>query len=90
MGIAKYMRATFQQEYKERSPLLRERLAKWRKEGSVVRIEKPTNLVRARELGYKAKQGVIVARVKVRKGLRKRQKPMGGRKPSKSARFFCI
>lgn len=89
MGIAKYIKATFQQEYKERSPLLRERIAQWRKEGSVVRLAKPTNIVRARELGYKAKQGVIVARVKVRKGLRKREKPMGGRKPSKSARFFA-
>jgi len=89
MGIAKYMKATFQQEYKERSPILRDRLAEWRKGESVVRVERPTNLARARELGYKAKQGVIVARVKVRKGLRKRQKPMGGRKPSKSARFFA-
>jgi large subunit ribosomal protein L15e len=89
MGFAKYVKETFQQEYSERSPILRERIAKWRKEGSVVRLEKPTNIVRARELGYKAKQGVIVARVKVRKGMRKRKKPMGGRKPSKNARFFA-
>ncbi|MGC8699718.1 MAG: 50S ribosomal protein L15e [Candidatus Micrarchaeia archaeon] len=87
MGMAKYIKETFRQEYAERSPLLRERLSAWRKEGSVVKIDRPTNPVRAHELGYKAKQGVILARVKVRKGMRKREKPLGGRKPSKSARF---
>ncbi len=89
MGISKYIKATFQQEYKERSDILRNRIAKWRKENSVVRVDKPTNVARARELGYKDKEGVIVARVRVRKGMRKRQKPMGGRKPSKNARFFA-
>ncbi len=52
-------------------------------------MPRPTNLARARKLGYKAKQGVIVVRVKIRKGLRKREKQRGGRKPSKSGRFFA-
>ena len=79
---------TFQEEYKSRSPEYRARLAKWRREPVVVRVEKPTNLGRARELGYKAKQGVLVARVRVRRGRRKRPKPDLGRKPSKMGRFF--
>lgn len=45
-----------------------ERLQIWRKEGSVTRIERPTRIDRARSLGYKAKQGIIVARAKVRRG----------------------
>ena len=45
-----------------------ERLQVWRKQGSVTRIEKPTRIDRARSLGYKAKQGIIVARIKVRRG----------------------
>ena len=45
-----------------------ERLQSWRKEGSVTRIERPTRIDRARTLGYKAKQGIIVTRVKVRRG----------------------
>ncbi|MCL2863215.1 MAG: 50S ribosomal protein L15e [Methanimicrococcus sp.] len=45
-----------------------ERLQKWRKEGSVTRIDKPTRIDRARSLGYKAKQGIIITRVKVRRG----------------------
>lgn len=45
-----------------------ERLQVWRKTGSVTRIERPTRIDRARSLGYKAKQGIVVARVKVRRG----------------------
>jgi len=45
-----------------------ERLQVWRKQGSVTRIEKPTRIDRAHSLGYKAKQGIIIARIKVRRG----------------------
>lgn len=44
------------------------RLQKWRKQGAIERVERPTRLDKARSLGYKAKQGVVVARVRVRKG----------------------
>jgi large subunit ribosomal protein L15e len=43
-------------------------LIEWRKQPTVVRIEKPTRLDRARKLGYKAKQGFMVVRVRVRRG----------------------
>ncbi len=60
-----------------------ERMIEWRKEPSIVRLEHPTRIDRARALGYKAKQGFVVVRVKVRRGgLRKRRIKMG-RKPSK-------
>lgn len=65
--------------------LVRQRLIAWRKEHVVVRIAKPTRLDRARKLGYKAKQGFVVARVRVRKGGRSRRAyGRGGRKPSKA------
>ena len=48
--------------------LMRERLVQWRKQPSTLRIEHPTRLDRARKLGYKAKQGFVVARTKVRRG----------------------
>ena len=48
--------------------LRQERLKAWRKDLTVQRIERPTRLDRARTLGYKAKQGIIMARVKVRRG----------------------
>ena len=60
--------------------LMWERLQKWRREPAVVRIERPTRLDRARALGYKAKQGVIVVRVRVRRGGRRATRPNKGRK----------
>jgi large subunit ribosomal protein L15e len=88
MTMYKEMKETFQNEYKERSQELRTRLARWNGEPPVVRLEKPTNIARARELGYKAKQGVVVARVRVVGGKKKRPMPPGGRKPSKYGRYF--
>lgn len=88
MGAYREMKNTFAKEYKEHSPQYSQRLFAWRSEPSVVRIAKPTNIARARELGYKAKQGVIMARARVRGGSRKRPQFDGGRKPSKSGRRF--
>lgn len=88
MGAYRYINETFQKEYKERSQLLKSRITAWAKESPVLRIEKPTNLARARELGYKSKQGVVMARVRVLGGLRHRRAVAGGRKPSRSGQFF--
>ena len=90
MGGYRYMEKAFKDEYSVRSELFKKRVAVWRGEGAVTRIGGPTNIARARKLGYKAKEGVVVARVKVERGLRKRIKPRGGRKPSKSGRFFAL
>ena len=57
-----------------------ERLIRWRKEENYRTIEHPTRLDRARSLGYKAKQGVTLVRVRVRRGgLRKRRIAKGRR-----------
>lgn len=52
----------------------------WRREPSSVRIDKPTRLDRARSLGYKAKHGIIVVRTRVRRGGRKKLRPVLGRR----------
>jgi large subunit ribosomal protein L15e len=88
MSSYKQIRATIIGEYKERPQIYREKLMKWAAEGTAVRVERPTNLARARKLGYKAKQGVVIVRVKVSKGKSKRRQPSGGRKPSKSGRYY--
>lgn len=75
---------------KEKKELGRKRLVQWRKERTVQKIDKPTNLKTARRLGYKAKQGFVVVRVKVKKGRRKRPKPAGGRRPKRAGRFFTL
>jgi len=64
--------------------LYKQRLMGFRKEKkSVVRIEKPTNIARARRLGYKAKKGFVVARVKMRRGSGLHPRPVSGRKPKR-------
>ena len=60
--------------------LMWERLQKWRREPAIVRIERPTRLDRARALGYKAKKGVVVVRVRIRRGGRRATRPNKGRK----------
>ena len=60
-----------------------ERLVAWREGPSFERVEKPLRLDRARSLGYKAKQGVIVVRARVRRGGLNKQRFVQGRVPSK-------
>lgn len=60
--------------------VLRERMTAWRKEGAVVRVDKPLRLDRARALGYKDKKGFLVVRVKILRGGRHRARPRKARK----------
>lgn len=60
--------------------LWRERLIEWRKSDSIVRVDKPTRIDRARSLGYKAKQGYIVVRVRLLRGGRQRPLIKKGRR----------
>jgi len=80
VGAYKYIQETFQKEYKEGSREYKTRVIAWRKGPSLTRVKKPTNITRARRLGYKAAQGYAVVRVKIKKGRRMRRKPRGGRK----------
>lgn len=63
--------------------LSRERLVEWRRQSVISRIEKPTRLDRARKLGYKAKQGFIMVRVRVRRGGLRKVRPKAGRRPKR-------
>ena len=86
----KHLSALWKAPKKTLGNSLKVRLVEWRKERVVSRVERPTRLDRAHALGYKAKQGVIVVRVRVNKGKRKRPKVTGGRVPKKSGVFFSI
>ena len=63
--------------------IMRQRVIEWRKQPTVVRIDKPTRLDRARKLGYKAKQGFVVVRVRVRRGGLRKPRPRSGRRPKR-------
>jgi large subunit ribosomal protein L15e len=63
--------------------LLRQRMIDWRASDSIVKVDKPLRIDRARALGYKAKKGFVIARVRLKRGGHKRQRPNKGRKSRK-------
>merc|ERR1712216_240384 len=73
MGAYKYLREMWN---RKQSDVLRfqQRIRAWefRQMPTVHRATKPTRPDKARRLGYKAKQGVCIYRVRVRRGGRKR------------------
>ncbi len=76
----KYLKETFEKHEKSYETPEWYRAIKYRKGRSIQRIDKPTKIYRARELGYKAKQGYIVVRARIRKGGMHKIRPKGGRK----------
>ncbi len=84
MGVYKYIAQAWKRPKEGYVyQLLRERLPEWRRGESVVRVPKPLRLDRARALGYKAKQGIIVVRARIRKGGRRKERPNAGRRPKR-------
>jgi len=79
-GMYYYLRQAWK---KPDEKALRESMIKWRAEEAVNKIEKPTRLDRARSLGYKAKKGFVVVRVRVKRGGRQRIRTNKGRRSSK-------
>jgi len=67
--------------WKENSPELRAKAIQWRKENALTRVDRPSRIQRARRLGYKAKQGIVVVRMRVGKGNMRKKRPVAGRRP---------
>ena len=67
--------------WRSNAPELRSRVVSWRKQNALTRIDKPSRIQRARRLGYKAKQGIIVIRMRVGTGGMRRKRPRSGRRP---------
>ncbi len=84
MGMYKYVK----ENWKKPDAVVKKRLKRWRKEGATKKIKRPTRIDRARELGYKSKQGVVVARTRVKKGTRKKRKISGGRRSARSGKKY--
>jgi large subunit ribosomal protein L15e len=59
--------------------LWKQHLIAWRREPATVRLARPTRIDRARSLGYRAKQGILVVRQRVSAGGHKRPDFDGGR-----------
>lgn len=94
MGANKYIKEAFQNEWKgvtdenyDYALIMRRRGIEFRnEERAVVKVDYPTNLPNARSVGYKAKQGIFVVRVRVRKGTGIRQRPKNKRRPKRQGK----
>lgn len=80
MGMYKYIREAWKKPKDSLGEVWQPRLIKWRRENSITRIEKPTRLDRARSLGYRAKEGFVLVRVRLKRGGRKKPLFKGGRR----------
>ena len=76
-----YVKETFEKHEKGYQTPHWFRGIEYRKGRSIQRIERPTKIHRARSLGYKAKQGYVVVRARIRKGGAHKVRPKRGRKP---------
>ncbi|MGC9310991.1 MAG: 50S ribosomal protein L15e [Candidatus Aenigmatarchaeota archaeon] len=81
MALIYYLRNIWKKP--KESPFYKERLIAWRTQGTMVKCENPTRPDKAHALGYKAKPGFVVVRVKIKKGTRVRRRVTKGRKPKK-------
>ena len=86
MGAYKYISKLWNKPKTSLGAIYKDKLIEWRKEGSTVRMERPTRLDRARALGYKAKPGFLVVRQRVLRGGHKR--PMKNVRGRRSKRFY--
>ena len=75
------MAQTWHRLWKENSDQLKSKAITWRVEPTIHRIERPSRLDRARRLGYKAKQGIVIVRARVGRGGMRKQRPVSGRRP---------
>lgn len=82
----KYIRNLWKTMSGEHKEMHRLRMVAWRKENAIVKIDRPTRLDRARSVGYKAKKGYVLARVRVNRGGRKREQIKKGRRSKTSRR----
>ncbi|MBO0888549.1 50S ribosomal protein L15e [Candidatus Bathyarchaeota archaeon] len=75
-----YMAEWWQGGTSEYKDWMRRSAITWRREPVIKRIPRPTNLPTARRLGYKAKPGIIVVRVRIRRGGARKPRPVSGRR----------
>ncbi len=83
-SMYRYAGASFRRTMRPEGAALRhERLLTWRRETTVTRLEHPTRLDRARSLGWRAKEGYVLARVRVRRGGQGKRAIIAGRRPKR-------
>ena len=89
MGSYKYIHANEMALYKD-DKRKKEILQEVRNQPILQRIERPTKLAKAKTIGYKAKKGYIIVRVRVSKGDFRRPRANHARRPSKSGLYYKL
>lgn len=89
MGSFKYIRDNERAIYRDRARK-RELLLNAENGPIMRRVDGPTKLARAKMLGYHAKPGYAVVRIRVAKGSFRRPRPMHARRPSKTGIYFNL
>ena len=64
--------------------LQKKRIVKYRREDASIKIERPTRIDRARALGFKAKQGYIIVRTRIRRGGMRKHAITSGRRAKRT------
>merc|ERR1712154_302404 len=78
MGAYKYMQELYRKKQCDVLRfLLRVRCWQYRQLSTIHRAPRPTRPDKARRLGYRAKQGYVIYRIRIRRGGRKRPVPKG-------------
>ena len=86
MNLYKRVRELWKNPRENMPELYKKKLINWRRENAVTKVEKPTRISKARQLGYKSKNGFSIVRARIKRGGRKKRKPSGGRRPKRAGR----
>ena len=78
MATNKHLRDSWQST--QSKELFKQRMIAWRTELATVRVERPMRLDRARAVGYKAQQGFVIVRQRVKRGGHRRPDIKMGRR----------
>merc|ERR1711998_320023 len=91
MGAYKYLQEIWRHKQTDAMRfLLRVRCWELRQLPRIVRASKPSRPDKARRVGYKAKQGFVVYRVRIRRGGRKRPVPVVSPRVSPRTRVLAV
>ncbi len=86
MGVYQRIRELWKSPKKNLGEIYQQRLIQWRREPVIVPLERPTRLDRARSLGYRAKKGFSLVRVKLIAGGRRKPQIKKGRRSKRMGR----
>lgn len=84
MSYYKYAKEQYEQPKENLDELWQQRLVEWRQQETLVKVDNPTRLPKARSQGYKSKKGFTVVRSRIGKGGTKRERITAGRRPKRT------